>query len=123
MNIQIHSIGTVRISGLAAVSESPSPSPLPSPSGRGNHFGCTLEFPEVAGLIQRWIKSQISGWLTNVIKESPLPEGEGQGEGKERLMTKLWPDLCRNAESVSTRVPSTAARGQADWLEPKVLKK
>jgi len=38
---------------------------------------------------QRWIESLIGERPTNPKKEFPLPEGEGQGEGKERALTKL----------------------------------
>ena len=39
-------------------------------------------------ITQRWIESLIGESPNNSLKESPLPKGEGQGEGKERTMTQ-----------------------------------
>ena len=39
-------------------------------------------------LFKRWIKAGTTNRSTSRIKNFPLPKGEGQGEGKSRLITK-----------------------------------
>jgi hypothetical protein len=49
---------------------------------------------------QRWIESLIGERPTNSKKEFPVPEGEGQGEGNECLMTKLGTESRQTAEII-----------------------
>ena len=41
-------------------------------------------------LSKHWIESPIGEQLTTSTTEFSLPEGEGQGEGKVRLLTQYW---------------------------------
>ena len=68
--------------------------------------------------VQRWIKSLISEQPTTSPKEFPLPKGEGQGEGKERSMTKLRMGFCGGSiESFRPRVRGKSAPSlSAAWI-------
>ena len=64
-----------------SIFKSRSPSPQPSPLGRGNTLAQFLKFSAPDSIPPCDNHFANHGW----INFTPLPEGEGRGEGEERL--------------------------------------